>query len=323
MEQFPLVKKDSGINRIVGVDPKDEKGILKFFKNNFENNELGINEKEKTPEQLTLLSRMNEEMAEFLQHYGLQALKVPPENIHILDTSKFTLEEVEKMQEKHKGFHSAFKQSIAVLRDYDENKLLFMNTLVHERLHLEVFDSYQKSTPKDGHFALHKGDEKTYLNIRRAGFSIGTKDGKDLYFRDIDEAIITELQIRYGKEYLQKWPELESETKAREDFVQYLARKDNLSIEEARERIAGVRVRGNETQGITFPYHDIRINFNQLIDQLYEQNKEEFSTKEEIFDLFAQGTLTGKLLPVARLIEKTFGEGSFRALGERTSMKSS
>ena len=38
--------------------------------------------------------------------------------------------------------------------------------------------------------------------------------------------------------------------------------------------------------------------------------------KEEVFDLFASAALTGNLLTIGKLIDKTFGLGTFRKIGE-------
>ena len=55
-----------------------------------------------------------------------------------------------------------------------------------------------------------------------------------------------------------------------------------------------------------------------MIDDLYLKNKGSFESKEDVFDLIAKAVLTGRLLSVARLMEKTHGKGSFRKLGAET-----
>lgn len=57
---------------------------------------------------------------------------------------------------------------------------------------------------------------------------------------------------------------------------------------------------------------------NSLIDDLYNKNAGSFASREEVFNLFARAVMTGRLLSVARLLEKTYGKGSFRELGEKT-----
>ena len=76
---------------------------------------------------------------------------------------------------------------------------------------------------------------------------------------------------------------------------------------------------GSKEKGLLvkmFVYQTERKALNAILDKLYERNKNVFSDRENIFDLFAGGMLSGKILPLARLIEKTFGTGTLRKLGE-------
>jgi hypothetical protein len=50
------------------------------------------------------------------------------------------------------------------------------------------------------------------------------------------------------------------------------------------------------------------------IDALYTRNKDTFSNRDEILDMFMRAQVTGNLLPPARLITSTFGEKAFRDL---------
>jgi hypothetical protein len=56
--------------------------------------------------------------------------------------------------------------------------------------------------------------------------------------------------------------------------------------------------------------------FLELIEILYEANKDKFSSKKEICDMFLKAQVTGNILPIARLADSTFGKGWFRKLGE-------
>lgn len=68
-----------------------------------------------------------------------------------------------------------------------------------------------------------------------------------------------------------------------------------------------------------FVYPKERLQFDELIDKIYEKNREDedFKDREEVFNLFARATMSGRLLTLVRLIEKTFGKGAFRKLGEK------
>jgi hypothetical protein len=326
MEQFPLNPKDSGVNRIVGFGSDKERELLQYFKNKFETNSLDSKEKEKTSEQEELIKRINGEMRDFLTQYGIEAIEIPVDNVHILDKTKFTNEEIKKIEKRFgtkNGFYSALKQGVVIMKDYDVSKLSFLQTLVHEVLHLQSFYSYQRSEKEAADLTLKNADESASMNIRRSGFSVGTKDGKGLLFDKLNESVITELEIRFEKSYMAEWPELATELKARDKHIEQIAQRENVPVERVRQTVAGVK--GNESTGqkwVSYPYHEERQQFNSLVDELFDKNKGDFESREEVFRLFAEATVSGRLLPVARIIEKTFGKGSFRMAGERSAEKS-
>ncbi len=49
-------------------------------------------------------------------------------------------------------------------------------------------------------------------------------------------------------------------------------------------------------------------------EEIYGNNRERFSSPHEVFGVFAEAYFSGKLLKLARLIEKNYGEGTFRLL---------
>lgn len=318
-------KKDSGINRVVGFGSEKEDDLLQYFKKIFENKIPELNEKEKTTEEKQIIERVNSSMYDFLSQYGIDPIKVPLKNIHILDKTKITKEEFDKIKEKfgtENGFYAASTQSIIILKDYYSNKLSFTNTLVHEILHLQGFYSYQKSKKEAADVILEKEDDLANMNIRRSGFSIGTTDGKRLLFHNLNESVITELQIRFEKKYMKRWSEFEEDIRKRDIYIEEVSKRDNVPIELLEKTIAGVK--GDESSGYKFfsyPYHNERRKLDSLIDELYEKNTNDFNSKEEVFQLFAKATMTGRIMTVARLIEKTFGKGSFRFVGEQSSDK--
>lgn len=118
------------------------------------------------------------------------------------------------------------------------------------------------------------------------------------------------------------WPELEDEIKTRDEYIRYVSERDNVNIELVRHTVAGIKKdESGEYRFLTHSYHNERKKLNLLINNLFDKNKDDFETREQIFTLFANATINGNLLPIARLIEKTFGKGSFRALGEKSADK--
>jgi hypothetical protein len=67
---------------------------------------------------------------------------------------------------------------------------------------------------------------------------------------------------------------------------------------------------------IKYSYEQERQALNLLIDKLVERNPDAGKDHEAWFDMFASGMFTGHLLEIARTVEKTFGQGTFRKLGE-------
>lgn len=65
-----------------------------------------------------------------------------------------------------------------------------------------------------------------------------------------------------------------------------------------------------------FHYSKQRETFKKLIEELYDRNKIDFDSEDDVLALFIKGGFDGNIMPVARLVEKTFGKGSFRELGE-------
>lgn len=53
---------------------------------------------------------------------------------------------------------------------------------------------------------------------------------------------------------------------------------------------------------------------NDLIDKIFEKNKAQFSNREVVFNLFTNAFFNGQTMPLIRLIEKTFGRGTFNKI---------
>ena len=68
-------------------------------------------------------------------------------------------------------------------------------------------------------------------------------------------------------------------------------------------------------------YRSERERLYTMLEEIQKANSEEFKSTDEVFNVFARAQLSGRLLPLARLIEKTYGKGSFRKLGKETSIQ--
>jgi len=135
-----------------------------------------------------------------------------------------------------------------------------------------------------GFNTLQSSMEGDHIVVRRGGFSIGSRDGSTLYFEDLNEAITELLTQRIFQE---RFADSGLFTEA------------DIAAQSQREQ---ARV-------------EVREKFSVLVGDLYEKNKQDFKSSSEIEDLFIDAAVNGRLLPMARLIEKTYGKGSFRRIG--------
>lgn len=159
------------------------------------------------------------------------------------------------------------------------------------------------------------------------GFRLTGRDGKTIYFHDIDEAITEELAMRFEWEYFHGYPELSQEISERDEALRALVSRNGSTIEEEKRNLAeihkyvengGVRA---ELRG--YSYVEERGKLMGLCEDLYRKNTERLLSSEDVFRIFAKAAMTGRLLPVARLIESVYGKGSFRSLGESTARSES
>ncbi len=228
-------------------------------------------------------------------------------------------------------------QFIVTLLDYENRgKLAFLQSLVHEMLHVNSFLSFQKLSAQESERGYEltteteSGEKGTIsLGLRRQGFRIQLSRkkalGREFYFHNLDESVIAELTMRFDWEFFPEIPQLEEECRRREEIVNAESRRSGRSAEGLKRKVANVETKRLESDYMVtlqgYSRDKEREEFNTLVDDLYERNKSEFSSREEIFGLFAKAIMNGRLLPVARLVEKTFGKGSFREIGERTKQK--
>jgi len=356
-EKFPIYNsenKTSGIDRIVGVSQEDEAGIKDYFSYLFEMEGVDSLCKDPNLEFREVFSEINTNLQEFLRSYGIEPLDIPLSRISILDKEQLSPKQREYIErETTNAFYHPASQQIVIYKDWNEgSKLAFLQKLVHEMIHMQAFESWQKVTEENKNeqdLILGKGDEEIHLGLRRLGFRIRGRDqeklaklstpdlavplqksgdNKTVYFYDIDEAITTELTMRFDWKYFGTFPQLSEEIKEREEAILAFVERNNSSQEEERRHIAEIeskqledgRVRSN-LKG--YSYDKERKKLMLLCEDIYKQNTKQLSSSEDVFNEFVKAAMTGRLLPIARIIEHTYGKGSFRSIGEETSQKES
>lgn len=264
--------RESAVSKVVGGDTKDERATQEFFRHVFEHQPIAMWERPKTTEEMELIKEINQRLKDFVKKYGGEWIEVKPENVHIIAPEK--LNEVQKQeaaQARWGAYYDSDKQGVVVFANHNLDQ-----RLLHEMLHLNSFSSFDLSRKTKG----DRGAE------RRSGLEvtvdIDKKDvetGREIFFSELNEAVIAELQVRFTKK---NWPGL-----------------------------------------FECPYKEERVVLRALIKEIYKKNRKDFKSEEDIFKLFANATIGGQLLPLARAIEKTYGQGSFRYLGDLTKSRNS
>ena len=296
--------------RIINVSPEKEKAGRDALANILRNQTIESFEREKNQAEQEIIMRILMSMPDFVSSYGGRAVTGLAEpNFHIIDANLLPRDHQEVVLGADvAGLYDISHQRLLILSD-GRSLLTTAQRMVHETLHLESFLSF---TAEDGSSMGQAG--KVLLRPRRIGISVFNQEHTKRFFRGIDEAVIEELTARFDAQYFALIPGLDAEVKRREEV-----RKTTGVLD--RNQIASVINTAHpggqwETSIHTWRYWPERKMLHDLLAKLYEANRDRFTSREGVFDLFAKAVFTGKLLDLARLIETTLGKGSLRALGE-------
>lgn len=255
------------------------------------------NEVEKTPEQIEVINLVNKASDNFLSSLGLPAFTVPPENIHVVK---------EFENDGDLGGRFFADQQLAVVAE-GRNLIEFANFVTHELLH---FKSY-------GVMQLTPGQETLDFQYR-GGFSAHSRDSQQPFFRTVDEAL-TELATQRVLEGLKKEKPsvLAKEIQVTEFLSQPIPphERERFLFVESLPPDHPMRENGKTLQTHEYHYPEDRASLDMLVEKLFEKNSNQFSNKEEVLNLFLKGKFQGNFLQVGKLIDSTYGKGTFRNLG--------
>lgn len=300
-------EKKHSMERVVGVDKKEKEAIKEVVAEEFEKQDIadikGI-ELEKTPEEIQIIDLVNEETNKLLARYDLPKFDIPPKNVHLLDRESYR--KIRGLRDTRPGSAHFDPKHQTVLLGKRESRVAFAKEIFHEFIHFKSYQAAQRTLEGD-------------LDLYRVGLTVYSRDGKRRYFSNLNDAVTEELSKRFYFQKIKNDPffkeEVEEIEKVRKIFLAKAKtdkeRKDAMDIarlEPKKEKnIKGV---------FSFSFQREREVLNNLLDKLYEQNREDFRDREEIFELFTKSMLSGNLLPIGKLIDRAFGKGTFRKIGE-------
>ena len=316
------MEKLSSFERVVGnISEAEKEQILRDTGERFDDQvfeELKDKEREKTLKEEQIIAFVNEATNEVRQRYGLENFDIPSDNIHVVTEEMWS-------EEKNTAFFSSKFQAVALREKLSH--MAFMKSVFHEMLHFKSYNSAQITT-----------GENPELDEYRLGLTVRTRNGKKMYFSNLNEAVTEEMTKKFASKLLRDpvfADEIEQtkEVMSRhsqavtdsgdllfdDEDVFYAEAEGSKSWRESFDRLFGKRILGSGTVKIIvegFTYQPERKVLNTLIDKIFERNLDKFQDREEVFEVFAEGMMTGNILSIGRLVEKTFGKGTLRQIGE-------
>ncbi len=311
--------------RIVGGAPEEEKGkarkrledllgekhleLLKLTKESKE--ELRRLEYPKSPIELALIDVANQETSELMEKAGLDPYDIPERNIHIVPPEIY-----KRASEEHGSALSIARDQVILMdaRECRASLLAFARYTFHELMHLK------------GHFTLEVQEivEREKPDVKetayQSGLTVYSPQKKRLHgeyhehFRGAEEAIVALQEKKFLSELL-KHPLFKEEKEWLDssealEFKQKIAKDEELPIED----IFWVSKDGQEYEAID--YWRQRKVLNYVMEQIRVAYPDEvYKSTEDVLSEFRNSIFTGRLRPIKKIVEHTFGKGSFRVLG--------
>jgi hypothetical protein len=306
--------RESGFDRIVGASQEQELDALEAFKEVFDTNFNIKGEKPKSPEQTRGIEAISRYMFPFLEKYGVKALNIRPDQIHFMEKRDLP-ESLRKIYGESNGVYEADNQWIIIFGSDQNLKTVTAKTIAHEMIHFNSFKS------------LTYNQDDCSAQSRRIGVQL--KSGGFMHFRKLNEAITEELAIRFAVEYFDKI-EYTSDaiTSAREAYrpllesgakittISMTGGEDVSSDVDLLQKLDPNFIESALSFGGETSYLSERANLHQMMEDIFNKNKDQFKNKDEVFAIFLNAALKGRLLPLARILNSTYGKGSFSKLAE-------
>lgn len=261
----------------------------------------------KSEKELALVSFVNEETSRLMQEAGIKPYDVPVDNFHIIPP------ELYKKAAGRGGTATAFNTKQGIIFDaqhFRDNPVYFGAVAIHELLHLKAHLSME----------VQEEGDKVKKTPYREGVTVHALQGYGhhgkyhQHFEGLHEGIVAETEKRLLAKLLDR-PEL---AKEKEWLMSDEAKEMKKELAERKEipedDIVWVGKKGkNDWETVSYPLQ--RDVLNYVCTEIQKQFPDEYQSADDVYKTFLNAHFTGRLLPLARIVEKTFGEGSFRLLG--------
>lgn len=323
-------------NKIVGASDDIKKDIVEEWHENIgdiweeKRMEFAKYERPLSEEEKKLIERTQKYVDKITLRYGGDPKPIPSESIFVLKPGAVFEVTDGRFRE---GYNNCLNREIAI--EWGASDLDFATTLAHEMFHLKGYDVLR--------FSAEEGRVRPY----RSGMSMRSKDNQIVYFNQIEEALVSEAVKMVIDEYLKNDHFFDKEIKQVETIKKWLKQlltengypeeRKNTFLEELYsfhcvEDIIEV-LEGNENDdyklGFLHAYIDDMIKndevvlrerkeerdkLNKLVDMILKYSDGKYKNRQEIIDVFLKAHFSGRLLPLAKMLEKSIVKGAFRAV---------
>lgn len=253
----------------------------------------------KTPEEKRLINIAGNITNTFVERHGGSGFEIIESRVHLLP--KDTLSHIPQFQVDGGGVSFPFAGRIILVTDIvRKHPIHFLKVLIHEEIHVKSYLSAMLG---------EKG------GLRRRGFSTPrSSDSKNNLFVGLDEALteegaydcLIEAMSDSRLSAVSRHVRSEAGSAARTQYAErnYIPRNEVLWA------------LPDGSDGGSLVYFPQRQTFEFIQEKLLIDNPIRLSKPAEVRALFYRAKFQGNLLPVARLIEQSFGEGAFRVVAD-------
>lgn len=241
-----------------------------------ERNFFDIYELEKTPQEHAAIRWANSVSNALMQNVGIEPYNSTDEQFHLFQDEAYkTISK--KSANAYAVTHAKNGSVLMNASVLRQSPIKFAATTLHEMLHLKAHLTLEVS-----------GKEEPFtITPYREGVGIQAAQKKGMHgeyhnhFRGLHEAIVATLEQHYLPSVLLE-PEFSDEVLEKPHDAEYRKQREVLRY---------------------------------VCEEIAQHFSTQFSNAPKVFSLFIHAHFTGQLLTLARLIDSTFGPGSFRILG--------